>query len=75
MHIKERKRERDTSALGSLRETDLEDDADEVHLLVYGSNGVPYLKKLVVIIHHLSLPPKPYLSLALSKTLFPSFDF
>ena len=75
MHIKERKRERDTSALGSLRETDLEDDADEVHLLVYGSNGVPYLKELVVIIHHLSLPPKPYLSLALSKTLFLSFDF
>ena len=66
MHIKERERERErereTSALGLLRETDLEDDADEVHLLVYGSNGVPYLKELVVIIHHLSLQNPFFLS-------------
>lgn len=65
MHI----RERDTSALGLLRETDLEDDANEVHLLVYGSNGVPYLKELVVIIHHRSLSLSKTLSLPLQNPL------
>jgi hypothetical protein len=57
IHSKKKKgRERDTSVLGLLWETDLHDDADEVHFLIYGSNGVLYFKELVVIaIPHISL--------------------
>jgi hypothetical protein len=56
-------REREsTSALGFLWDTELDDDSNEVHLLIDGSNGVPYLKELVVI-------AIPHLSLSLSLSL------
>jgi hypothetical protein len=48
---REGERERETIVLGLLWEIDLDDDANEVHFLIYGSSGVLYFKELVVIGH------------------------